>query len=150
MHAGDVFSGCLTGHVDGLRNGARKKRLRGGHHRDVGPPRNRTAAVARDEGAIEDRLVLDTQRFGTLMLIILFAALVGDLIFLPALLTGPVGRFFRPRRKPGIPEPETPEAPEAPDDADLVTASPAGATHARWTRRADASHVRRRVPTGDE
>jgi len=35
-----------------------------------------------------------TQRFGTLMLTILVAALVGDLIFLPALLTGPLGRLF--------------------------------------------------------
>ncbi len=41
-----------------------------------------------------------TQRFGYLMLTLLFAALVGDLIFLPALLTGPFGRFFdRKRRK---------------------------------------------------
>ncbi|MEO1527529.1 MAG: hypothetical protein AAFX06_19040, partial [Planctomycetota bacterium] len=38
-----------------------------------------------------------TQRFGSLMLILLSAALVGDLILLPALLAGPLGRFFRPR-----------------------------------------------------
>lgn len=38
-----------------------------------------------------------TQRFGTLMLCMLLAALVGDLILLPALLAGPVGRFFKPR-----------------------------------------------------
>ena len=35
-----------------------------------------------------------TQRFGMLMLVLLFAALFGDLIFLPAMLTGPLGRFF--------------------------------------------------------
>lgn len=35
-----------------------------------------------------------TQRFGVLMLTLLGAALVGDLVFLPALLTGPFGRFF--------------------------------------------------------
>lgn len=36
-----------------------------------------------------------TQRFGVMMLAILFAAVVGDLIFLPALLTcSPFGRFF--------------------------------------------------------
>ena len=40
-----------------------------------------------------------TQRFGTLMLILLFAALFGDLIFLPALLTGPLGYFFGRRKK---------------------------------------------------
>lgn len=35
-----------------------------------------------------------TQRFGTLMLALLGAALVGDLIFLPALLASPLGRIF--------------------------------------------------------
>ncbi|MBN2292770.1 MAG: MMPL family transporter [Pirellulales bacterium] len=35
-----------------------------------------------------------TQRFGYMMLALLFAALFGDLIFLPALLSGPLGRFF--------------------------------------------------------
>jgi uncharacterized membrane protein YdfJ with MMPL/SSD domain len=38
-----------------------------------------------------------TQRFGTLMLVMLFAALIGDLILLPALLSGPLGRCFKPR-----------------------------------------------------
>ena len=38
-----------------------------------------------------------TQRFGTLMLVLLAAALVGDLLFLPALLAGPLGRLFRPK-----------------------------------------------------
>lgn len=40
-----------------------------------------------------------TQRFGTLMLLLLVAALVGDLIFLPAMLASPLGRVFRPRRR---------------------------------------------------
>lgn len=38
-----------------------------------------------------------TQRFGTLMLAMLVAALVGDLILLPALLMSPLGKFFKPR-----------------------------------------------------
>jgi predicted RND superfamily exporter protein len=38
-----------------------------------------------------------TQQFGTLMLVLLSAALVGDLVLLPALLAGPLGRFFKPR-----------------------------------------------------
>jgi hypothetical protein len=42
-----------------------------------------------------------TQRFGTLMLTLLFAALVGDLVFLPALLCGPIGRFFGASRQRG-------------------------------------------------
>jgi predicted RND superfamily exporter protein len=41
-----------------------------------------------------------TQRFGVLMLTLLSAALVGDLIFLPALLTGPLGRLFERRCRP--------------------------------------------------
>ncbi len=40
-----------------------------------------------------------TQRFGVLMLVLLATALVGDLIFLPALLTGPLGRLCFRRRK---------------------------------------------------
>ncbi len=38
-----------------------------------------------------------TQRFGYLMVVLLAAALVGDLVLLPALLAGPVGRFFTGR-----------------------------------------------------
>ncbi|MDB4481276.1 hypothetical protein N9049_02445, partial [bacterium] len=39
-----------------------------------------------------------TQRFGVLMLFLLAAALVGDLIFLPAILAGPLGKFFGKER----------------------------------------------------
>lgn len=35
-----------------------------------------------------------TQMFGVMMLAILSVSLIGDLIFLPAILTGPAGRFF--------------------------------------------------------
>ncbi|TWT37071.1 MMPL family protein [Posidoniimonas corsicana] len=38
-----------------------------------------------------------TQQFGTLMITILTAALVGDLVMLPALLCGPLGWFFAPK-----------------------------------------------------
>ena len=54
-----------------------------------------------------------TQRFGTLMLTLLAAALAGDLIFLPALLSSPLGRVFdspRGRRR----TPETPRGPTRP------------------------------------
>lgn len=37
-----------------------------------------------------------TQQFGTLMITMLGMALVGDLVMLPALLCGPLGRFFAP------------------------------------------------------
>lgn len=39
-----------------------------------------------------------TQRFGTMMLTLLAAALFGDLILLPALLAGPLGRFLCPQQ----------------------------------------------------
>jgi multidrug efflux pump subunit AcrB len=39
-----------------------------------------------------------TQRFGTMMLTLLVAALVGDLILLPALLAGPLGKYLCPPR----------------------------------------------------
>ena len=41
-----------------------------------------------------------TQRFGYMMLTLLTAAIVGDLLFLPALLCGPAGRFFGKQKTP--------------------------------------------------
>ena len=38
-----------------------------------------------------------TQRFGYLMLTILFMGVVAELVFFPALLAGPLGKFFKPR-----------------------------------------------------
>jgi predicted RND superfamily exporter protein len=38
--------------------------------------------------------------FAWLMFFLLLSALVGDLILLPAILAGPAGRFFEPKRKP--------------------------------------------------
>ena len=46
-----------------------------------------------------------TQQFGYLMITMLAAALVGDLLMLPALLCGPLGRFFAPGA-PAVPEEE--------------------------------------------
>jgi hypothetical protein len=39
-----------------------------------------------------------TQRFGVLMLTILWAGAVAELIYFPAILAGPLGAFFKPRR----------------------------------------------------
>ena len=50
-----------------------------------------------------------TQRFGTLMLFLLAAALIGDLIILPAVLASPLGKYFSK-----IPPPDS-------DDADLLS-----------------------------
>jgi predicted RND superfamily exporter protein len=56
-----------------------------------------------------------TQRFGTMMLTLLIAALVGDLVLLPAILAGPMGKYFCPkptkRRSPDD-EAHNPEPPE--------------------------------------
>jgi hypothetical protein len=41
-----------------------------------------------------------TQRFGILMLVILWLGAVAELIFFPALLAGPLGLVFKPRKKP--------------------------------------------------
>jgi hypothetical protein len=40
-----------------------------------------------------------TQRFGVLMLVILWLGAIAELIYFPALLAGPLGRVFRPRRQ---------------------------------------------------
>ena len=40
-----------------------------------------------------------TQMFGVMMLTMLSVSLFGDLIFLPAILTGPAGRFFLPKSR---------------------------------------------------
>ncbi|MFT7638813.1 MAG: putative RND superfamily exporter protein [Pirellulaceae bacterium] len=48
-----------------------------------------------------------TQRFGVLMLTLLAMALIGDLIFLPALLAGPLGKFFEPKTDPELNQLET-------------------------------------------
>jgi len=42
-----------------------------------------------------------TQRFGVLMLLLLGVALIGDLVVLPAILAGPLGRFFGSPAVPG-------------------------------------------------
>jgi predicted RND superfamily exporter protein len=89
-----------------------------------------------------------TQRFGTLMLVILFAALLGDLIFLPALLTSPLGRFFRTRRKRPASEPAQEAEPQAPAGRDLVGTS-AGGPHAQARQRTDGPHSRKPARSGE-
>jgi hypothetical protein len=65
-----------------------------------------------------------TQRFGVMMVAILAAALVGDLIFLPALLAGPLGKAFCPRRRSVEPPPKPIEdAPPVPRPAEAPLAT---------------------------
>ncbi len=57
-----------------------------------------------------------TQRFGVLMLVILWLGAIAELIYFPALLAGPLGMVFRPRLKAGQPSPEDGHG-EAPADS---------------------------------
>jgi predicted RND superfamily exporter protein len=64
-----------------------------------------------------------TQYFGVMMLTLLCAALIGDLIFLPALLAGPLGRYFCPppsatQAAPASPSYDSAQSPEEGVDGD--------------------------------
>ncbi len=50
------------------------------------------------------------------MLVLLVTALVGDLILLPALLAGPLGRWFRPRHPQPTPTSDTIDLPHSQDN----------------------------------
>ncbi len=81
-----------------------------------------------------------TQRFGTMMLVMLFVALIGELVMMPALLASPLGKYFVPRRcwhrdpankptpgleaEPGFVERATPVTqPDLPSSAPLTVAA---------------------------
>ncbi len=55
---------------------------------------------------------MPTQRFGILMLLLMVAALVGDLVFLPAILAGPFGRVFNATGRKA--QPSNPNSPSPP------------------------------------
>ena len=74
-----------------------------------------------------------TQQFGYLMLIMLTAALVGDLLLLPAILAGPVGKFFCGRLAQTVKEADDQRL--KPHIPDTRRAAPAGVRH-------DAPHER--------
>jgi uncharacterized protein len=71
-----------------------------------------------------------TQRFGILMLTILWMGVVAELIFFPAILAGPLGMVFKPRKKPQAApaqsEPVEPMAEPEPLDAELAIESAQG------------------------
>jgi len=82
-----------------------------------------------------------TQRFGVMMVTLLLAALAGDLIFLPALLAGPLGRFFCHRsaakNKPVLPTSDGMHLAAQASDHSEQTQTP----HSRSAiRRADSHH----------
>ena len=71
-----------------------------------------------------------TQRFGVLMLTLLGAALIGDLVFLPAVLSGPIGRFFikSPKRKKPSDDSFLEETTESPGEDEVVAVPIAGSS----------------------
>jgi multidrug efflux pump subunit AcrB len=76
-----------------------------------------------------------TQRFGIMMLTLLVAALIGDLILLPALLAGPLGRYVCPKDVPSLPPAGQAEEPGS---------RPRSAVHAAGSAAAAAMHTARR------
>ncbi|MCI0360357.1 MAG: MMPL family transporter, partial [Planctomycetaceae bacterium] len=112
-----------------------------------------------------------TQRFGVLMLVILWMGAIAELIFFPALLAGPLGAMFKPRKKSG--QDSRPPAGEQPaagppqlvvvhddealdedsedsadgsagaDDSGIASAPHTGRTRSPRSLRRDSSHRRR-------
>ncbi len=88
----------LTWYRRGLdRNGGRKSAIMLSYERCAAAMTQTTLIGGLGLAVFAFSTFMPTQRFGTLMLVLLATALVGDLIFLPSLLCGPIGRFFRGR-----------------------------------------------------
>jgi uncharacterized membrane protein YdfJ with MMPL/SSD domain len=68
-----------------------------------------------------------TQRFGVMMLVLLAVALIGDLVFLPALLAGPLGRAFGSPAKLG----DDREGSAGADSRDLLLENPVDNSHSQ-------------------
>jgi predicted RND superfamily exporter protein len=83
-----------------------------------------------------------TQRFGYLMLTILFMGVVAELVFFPALLAGPLGTFFKPRRGTGPIKPPESIARELKADEQLGMASGNPGSRGRETSTGSATHDR--------
>jgi hypothetical protein len=76
---------------------------------------------------------MPTQRFGLMMVTTLAAALVGDLVLLPALLSGPLGRYFAvrvPQTAPG----EAVDAPASDASPSLSQVTTSSMTESFWLR----------------
>ena len=69
-----------------------------------------------------------TQRFGVMMLTLLGAALVGDLIFLPAILASPLGKCFCPKPSKGSKSKAATEPVQDPVESVLETSTESGST----------------------
>jgi hypothetical protein len=100
-----------------------------------------------------------TQRFGYLMLVILWLGVVAELIFFPALLAGPLGLVFKPRKRKAAegsteslvlhtPLGEVADAPLAAEavaeEAEATVPAPAGKASLLNHLRQDGAHSRKR------
>jgi hypothetical protein len=85
-----------------------------------------------------------TQRFGYLMLTILFAGVVAELVFYPALLAGPLGAVFKPRNRQNPPD----DSQSAEDLPATVPLDPAPGRKSTVKRIAFWSLMGRRYPLG--
>ncbi len=93
----------LTWFRDGLRKGLDRRQAIFVAYKHVAPAMTQTTIIGGlGLSVFALSTFTPTQRFGTLMLALLGAALAGDLIFLPALLASPLGRIFtvRAAKKP--------------------------------------------------
>lgn len=92
----------LTWFRMGMRNGlSRLDAIRGAYAKCATAMTQTTAIAGLGLAAFSFSTFTPTQRFGILMLTLLVAALLGDLIFLPALLASPLGKYLtvKPFRK---------------------------------------------------
>jgi predicted RND superfamily exporter protein len=94
-----------------------------------------------------------TQRFGYLMLVILWMGVIAELIFFPAILAGPLGVVFKPRKRKeetpaeGIEQQNPMEAipaAMAPLEAETSIPHPAGKAAMLSNLRQDGAHTRKR------
>ncbi len=102
----------LTWFRDGLRRGLDRREAIFVAYKHVAPAMTQTTIIGGlGLSVFALSTFTPTQRFGTMMLALLAAALVGDLIFLPALLASPLGRIFTFRN--GSASPSGPDVPTA-------------------------------------
>jgi predicted RND superfamily exporter protein len=95
-----------------------------------------------------------TQRFGTMMLTLLAAALVGDLVLLPAILASPLGKCFEPKGtdRQALQPTDIEGEPASPNNALPAVLSIDRSAHASPpdSERSDASSQRQQPRTGSD
>ena len=79
------------------RDGDRKKAILSAYHHCATPTMQATVINGLGLSVFTISTFAPTRQFGLLMLVILFAGAVAELLLLPAILAGPLGRVFKPR-----------------------------------------------------